>query len=296
MENHEGVSNFLETSLENKKPDEGADRRTFLKRTGLAGLAIAGASVLGGTTLSSIRTFAQLPPPGGSVKLSANDVAILNFALNLEYLEAEFYTVATTGKTISEIGIGVSGVGKEGPTLGGAKINFGNNTDYVGTTAQQIAKDEQQHVFLLRTLLGSQAIAKPEINLDALGLVNTIDAFLREARAFEDVGVSAYGGAAPLIQSHSVLQTAARIALTEGEHTGNLRLLVALFNVSTMKIDAQDILPPPSGTQLFSNTEGLTIIRTPSEVLAIVYGSNKQGTKSGGFFPDGVNGSINTVS
>lgn len=296
MEKNNGVSSFLETSLKDKESESGASRRTFLKKTGFTSLAIAGASVLGGATLSSISTLAQLPPPGSPVKLSANDLAILNFALNLEYLEAEFYTVATTGKTISEIGIGVSGVGNEGPTLGGAKINFGNNPDFVGTTAQQIAKDEQDHVVLLRTLLGSQAIAKPEINLDALGLVQTVDEFLAEARAFEDVGVSAYGGAAPLLQSKSVLQTAARIALTEGEHTGNLRLLVALFGVKTMPVDKQDILPPPSGTQLFSNTEGLTIIRTTSEVLAIVFANHAQGTKSGGFFPSGVNGTINTVS
>lgn len=294
MENSSGVS-FLDKYL-GKKEATGVDRRKFLKGTGLAGIGIAASSLLGSALVSSVPALAQLPGPGSSVTLSANDLAILNFALNLEYLEAEFYTKATTGETISQIGIGVSGVGKEGPTLGGAKINFGSNADFIGTTAQQIASDEQTHVKLLRDLLGSQAIAKPEINLDALGLASTIPDFLAEARAFEDVGVSAYGGAAPLIQSKSVLQIAARIALTEGEHTGNLRLLVAIFNVSTMMLDSQDILPPPSGSQLFSNTAGLTIIRTTSEVLAIVFANKAQGTKSGGFFPMGVNGTINTVS
>ncbi len=149
---------------------------------------------------------------------------------------------------------------------------------------------------LLRSLLGSEAIAKPKINLAALETVSTLKQFLALARAFEDVGVSAYGEAAPLIQSKSVLAIAARIALTEGEHTGELRLLVALNGVATMKVDAQDILPPPSGTEYFSNVTGLTTVRNTSEVLAIVYGKSTAGTKSGGFFPDGVNGPINTVA
>jgi hypothetical protein len=269
-------------------------RRSFLKNTGIAGLGVAGTALLGTAGLSAIPTAAS--GVGSPVTLSANDVAILNFALNLEYLEANFYTEATTGKSISEIGIPVTGVGRQGQVTGGQQVNFDGNPDNVMTIAQQIAEDEQQHVVLLRTLLGSKAIAQPEINLAALGTVSTLDEFLAEARAFEDVGVSAYGGAAPLIQSKTVLAIAARIALTEGEHTGNLRLLVALNRVPTMKVDAQDILPPPSGTEYFSNVNGLTIVRTTSEVLAILYGNGTPGTDSGGFFPNGVNGSINTVA
>ena len=37
------------------------------------------------------------------------EVDILNFALNLEYLEAEFYTYATTGKSITSFGIATKG-------------------------------------------------------------------------------------------------------------------------------------------------------------------------------------------
>lgn len=280
------------------------DRRRFLQKSGLAGIGIAGTALLGGTATILGESSASAHPP--SSPLSENDIAILNFALNLEYLEAEFYTKATTGKTLAEIGIPVGGVGDPGPTVGGTLVNFAEddgerNTDEnedacVRTVAQQIADDEQHHVLLLRSVLGDKAIAKPEINLNALGLVKNRSNFLREARAFEDVGVSAYGGAAPLIQSKTVLGAAARIALTEGEHTGLLRLLVALNDVRTTPLDGQDIVPPPSGKEYFSNNaEGLTIVRTPGEVLAIVFGSSKPGTKSGAFFPDGVNGFINTV-
>lgn len=283
-----------------------SNRRKFLKRAGFTGLGIAGSTFLGsaaGNLLSASPAAAQAA--SSTVTLSSNDINILNFALNLEYLEAEFYTKATTGKTIEQIGIPVSGVGRPGPTLGGAKVDFSESdhdsgVDYdepkVPSIAAEIAQDEQEHVILLRSVLGNHAIAKPEINLNALGQVSKLNTFLLEARAFEDVGVSAYGGAAPLIQSKMILAAAARIALTEGEHTGALRLLVALYRVPTFPLDRFDIVPPPSGPNYFSNNnQGLTVVRTPSEVLAIVYGSSKAGTNHGGFFPEGVNGAITTV-
>lgn len=285
-----------------------SDRRKFLKRAGFAGLGVAGSTFLGGAAGGLLSAYPAAAQEAGVQNfagvfgtLSATDTAVLNFALNLEYLEAEYYTKATTGKTLEEIGMPINGVGKTGPTLGGQKINF-TEIDKDGddpkllAIAQEIAKDEQEHVRFLRYALGDKAIAKPEINLNALGQVSNTSQFLLEARAFEDVGVSAYGGAAPLIQSKAVLCVAARIALTEGEHTGNLRLLVALYGVKTFPLDSQDIVPPPSGTEYFSNNyQGLTIVRTPSQVLAIVYGSSKPGTNHGGFFPQGVNGAITTV-
>src|ERR1700691_279482 len=77
------------------------------------------------------------------------------------------------------------------------------------TIAQQIAQDEQEHVQILRTALGDSVIARPKIDLAALGVITKRSPFLALARAFEDVGVSAYGGAAPLIQSKTILGRAA---------------------------------------------------------------------------------------
>lgn len=285
------------------QPQNVLNRRSFLERTSIAGLGIAGASLAGSTLFSSTKSVLAASP---QAPLSASDIAILQFALNLEYLEAEFYTFATTGKSITSLGIAVSGLGdSDDHTVGGEQVNFSptgweRNRDEeedapLKVIAQQIAKDEQEHVQILRTALGSNVIARPAIDLAALGEVENRTQFLALARAFEDVGVSAYGGAAPLIQSSAILAVAARIALTESEHTGALRLLVALNDVKTSPVDGQDIVPPPSGTEFFSNQGGLTIVRTPSQVLAILFGSSKPGTKKGGFFPEGVNGSINTV-
>lgn len=164
---------------------------------------------------------------------------------------------------------------------------------------EEITFDEQQHVMLLRSALGSAAIAKPAINLDALGTgFEGFLHFIAVARAFEDVGVSAYGGAAPLISSKDILATAARIALTEAYHAGSLRTLAAANKDPYLfPVDSQDILPPPGGKQYFTvNGQALSIVRTPGQVLAIVYHNTTSGASAGGFFPSGVNGNIDSVS
>jgi len=289
---------------------EGVNRRSFVKGVGFAGLGAAGATLLAGRLglvegLPGSQALGLTAPE--ALAATITDTDILNFALNLEYLEAEFYTVATTGTTIAQAGIGVDGMGNPGPTTGGQKVRLQPNdgdkdrddekTRKLSEIAEQVTRDEQTHVTLLRGALGSAAIAKPAINLDALGFgFRNFRQFLQLARAFEDVGVSAYGGAAPLITSKDILATAARIALTEALHSGTFRLLVAVNNVQTSPVDGLDILPPPSGTQYFEvDQQALAIVRTPSQVLAIVYGNGAAGTSGGGFFPNGVNGTITTV-
>jgi hypothetical protein len=225
----------------------------------------------------------------------AADSDILNFALNLEYLEAEFYTVATTGKRIAEVGIAVDGSGTSGATVGGAKVAL---DERVNTVALHVTADEQAHVTVLRQALGSQAIAKPAINLEALGIgFRTQAEFITLARAFEDVGVSAYGGAAPLISNPKILGVAAQIALTEGQHAGAFRLLLRDANIPVPQVDKLDVPPlgSPNGRLFQVDGNGLSTIRTASQVLAIVYGNPAAGTRSGGFFPAGVNGSIVSV-
>ena len=104
------------------------------------------------------------------------------------------------------------------------------------------------HVKLLREALGKYAIAKPAINLNALGIgFGSFEEFLILSRAFEDTGVSAYGGAAPLITSKEVLATAAKIAEVEALHSGNIRLQIAALGISVPALDAHDRVPPPAG-------------------------------------------------
>jgi hypothetical protein len=163
-------------------------------------------------------------------------------------------------------------------------------------TAQGLMLTEQYHVRFLRSALGSAAVAKPEINLDAIGKVTNYNLFIAASRALEQTGESAYLGAAPAITNKSYLTAAGEILIIEAEHVGNLRLFCDVYGVPTKAIDSHDILPPPSGDHMFTNnSQGLGVARTPSEVLAIVYGSSKTGTTRGGFFPKGLNGTINMV-
>ena len=102
-----------------------------------------------------------------------NEMDILNFALNLEYLEAEFYTYAVTGKSISSFGVGTKGGANGtnpttgGTTVGGKKVTFSD--ELTQNMVAQISADERAHVVLLRGALGSSAVAMPNIDLSALG-------------------------------------------------------------------------------------------------------------------------------
>lgn len=260
--------------------DSGVSRRNFAR------VLVGGVAGGGAVLLSREQELAAQ---------SLTDVDILNFALNLEYLEAEFYTVATTGQRIADIGIGVSGTGRAGDTVGGSQVAM---NDRQSTIARQIALDEQEHVRFLRGALGNAAIAKPAINLAALGVgFNNVNEFLTVARAFEDLGVSAYGGAASSISSRAILTSAVRIALTEAQHAGILRLLVSDAGISVPMVDGLDVPPlmSPGGRLFQVDGAGLSTIRTPSQVLAVAYASTDAGTRSGGFFPNGVNGTIVSV-
>ncbi|MGH9394277.1 MAG: ferritin-like domain-containing protein, partial [Terriglobales bacterium] len=254
-------------------------RRSFLKQSSIA----AGTA---GMLLATPILSTRLPAQASAAAVS--DVDILNFALNLEYLEAEFYTVATTGMTIEQLGIGINGTHAMGDTTGGQAVNF-TDPD-TAAVAKQIAADEQAHVKLVRKALGSAAVAKPAINLGALGVGFANQAqFLTLARIFEDTGVSAYAGAAPLIKSPEVLAIAARILGTEAEHTGSIRRQVIRQEIDGGGVPAVDDFDvvPDDGKEFSVNFQGLVFVRSPRQVLDIVFA--KAGASSGGFFPNGVN-------
>ncbi len=211
---------------------------------------------------------------GGAVNLLADPATpsptdVVQFALNLEYLEAEFYSIATTGETLEARGIDTSGTGQAGPTQTQyGKVAFANNQLFTSAVAMDIAADEIAHVKDLRAALlsnGTTPIAKPAINLDALAAAGASlaneSSFLVLGRIFEDIGLSAYAGGAPLLSGSPYLPTAAHITGVEGLHVANLRLLCA--------------------------------VRTPAEVLYLAYGM-RQGVTAGGFFPAGVNGKLKT--
>jgi serine-rich repeat adhesion-like glycoprotein len=126
----------------------------------------------------------------------SSDVDILNFALTLEYLEAKFYEEAKSrAKASGELK---------------SLVNL-------------LASDEKQHVEALTATikqLGGKPVAEPKFDFPYSGT----GGFLKLAQTFEDTGVSAYNGAAPMIKSKEVLAAAGGIVQVEARHAAAIRL------------------------------------------------------------------------
>ena len=253
------------------------NRRSFAKGIGMASVAgVAGSLLLGGS-MSKLAAQSAL-----------TDADILNFALNLEYLEAEFYLKSTWNTSLVGLGV-ISNSDTTGPTSGGQMVpNFGSQPP--AFIASALRTDEVEHVKFLRSALGSAAVKKPAINLDALGFgfANWVE-FVKVARILEDTGVSAYNGAAGLISNKTYLEAAARILGTEAEHSGAIRLLTIWYNVQSPAFDSSDIPPTQNTPFSVDPNMAMSISRTPQQVLNIVYGGKSGG---GGFFPNGLNGTV----
>ncbi|WP_419804243.1 ferritin-like domain-containing protein [Terriglobus sp.] len=285
------LMNHLETCGEgeisltaNRRASALRDRRGFLSTLGLAGAALGAGAMTGCSTDGPI----SLPGTTPSV------LDVLNFALNLEYLEASFYSYVTTGAGLPAADMG----GSPGTVTGGAKVTFTN--PIVASLANQLATHERQHVELLRasiTSIGGTPVAMPAINLAANGAVTNDATFLAAARQLESVGVSAYaGGAQYLVSSVTALNYAAQILHAEAQHAGFLRELCIVNGISSPAVDSLDQVPSLSKIFNTDATTGLNPVRTTSQVLQIVYGSvGTLGVTKGGFFPNGLNGAI-TIS
>ena len=282
-------------------------RRNLLQTAGMGALAFGTAAATG--------IAATVPARAAGV----TDADILNFALNLEYLEAEFYLRATTGHGLKPNEI--TGECPVGPTTGGSMVNF---TDHrLMLAAQDIAKDEHTHVTFLRAALGSAKVAKPQIDFAtsfttlarAAGIVGPTgvfnpfadqNSFLIGAYIFEDVGVTAYHGAAPLIVNKAYLSAAAGILAVEAYHAGEIRSLIqrspnAALAGYAAKVSAlraalsganDDMGPVVDGEFVIAPTDdnSIAFARTTTQVLNIVYGGGAASNHL--FFPFQMNGTI----
>jgi hypothetical protein len=221
-----------------KKLNHLFSRRSFL--AGAGGVAAAGTLAGCGNNNPSVTVTA----PATS---SYTDADVLNFALNLEYLEAQFYLYAATGKGLAASDT-TAGSASAFQTVG--TVTLGNAAQVAGlTTAQaqilnEIAYEEQEHVRFLRSALGTSAVAMPSIDLSFFGPLATaagytgatfnpfssFNFFLVGAFIFEDVGVTAYSGAAPLISAAGVtsgyLNAAAGILAVEAYHAAYIRTAI----------------------------------------------------------------------
>ena len=161
---------------------EGDSRSDFLRKSVVLGGALAG----GGALFAALAETAHAQSRG--------DVAILNFALTLEYLEAEFYKEAVARGRLS------------GDTRRFARV---------------VASHETTHVRTLKSVLGAQAVAKPRFNFR--GTTSNQDRFEATAQTLEDTGVRAYLGQAANIDSDSLLAAAGTILTVEARHAAWIR-------------------------------------------------------------------------
>jgi len=295
-------------------------RRSFLAGAGTA----AAASFIAGCSDSSPSTpTPPVTPPGTTI----TDADILNFALNLEYLEAEFYLRAATGNGLSSTDAGSSA----GSVTGGTQVNFSSTA--LAQYANEIAQDELNHVRFLRSAItsaGATPVSRPAIDFTnafsalaiAAGVVSaggtfnpfsSTNAFLIGAFVFEDVGVTAYSGAAPLISDKKILSAAAGIQAVEAYHAAEIRtLLVGLAAASNdqtyvdyaNKVSAlRGTLGGGNETTLSVNsivaadtTNAIGFARSTDQVLHIVYAAGAGVQTKGGFFPAGLNGKITATA
>jgi len=167
----------------------GTSRSDFLRKA-----AVGGGGLLGGSALLGGLAGKAVAAGTGN---KADDIKIGNFALTLEYLEAEFYVQAlrTAGLQPSRL--------------------------RVLTVA--VRNHELAHVKALKGILGSAAVAKPRFNFGAA--VRSVRAFHSTAIVLEDTGVAAYGGQVAAINSGSILSAAAQILAVEARHAAAFRQL-----------------------------------------------------------------------
>ena len=282
------------------------------------------------------------PTPTSTTTPAATDGDVLNFALNLEYLEAQFYSFAAfgTGLPDASTGPGTAATGTRGTVTGGAQVPFSDPV--VAQYAREIAADERAHVDFLRAAIGTTAVPQPNMNISgaadgaftaaarAAGLVGPTgvfnpyaddNSFLLGAYIFEDVGVTAYKGAATLLSNRTLLESAAGILAAEAYHAGLIRTVLyrkglatpSLIN-STIAISnlrdsldggidldqgvvnsATDVGGAPAGESNIvpADSNGIAFTRSVGQVLNIVYGT-RNSTVGGLFLPNGTNGYFRT--
>jgi hypothetical protein len=359
-DNDQSVLEVLEIAAKRRE-----ERRRFIKFAGGATVMAGGLTLLSACgdddddsptpTPSPTATPTPTPPTGTT---PPTEVDVLNFALQLEYLEANFYSYAAFGVGLdagSTTGAGTQGA-VQLPTGAGRPraVDFGGDTA-VQQYAREIAQDELSHIRFLRGAIGGAVTAQPAINISGdatgaftaaarsagvVGPTGTFDpyadanSFLLGAFLFADVGPTAYMGGVPLLTTAAVVEAAAGLHAVEAYHAGLIRTLLyrrgatlADLRTNAGRIsDARDTLDGTANTGLLNqggdrdqgltgnttstagnNTgtasnlvptdpNGIVFVRSPGQVLNIVYLTPGTTATSGGFFPAGVNGTIRSTA
>jgi hypothetical protein len=276
------------------------ERRNFFKA--VVGTAAVGAGAFAFASAAQAQTV--------------TDADVLNFALNLEYLEANFYYYAVFGTPIpatSTTGVGTPVLTTTLPVNAGARAVVFTDP-LVSQYAREIAADELAHVNFLRSALGAAAVAQPAIDVGitptgafssaarAAGLIgagteaaptffdpySTDENFLLGAFIFEDVGVTAYKGSAALLTNKTYIDAAAGILAAEAYHAAIIRttldqkgiatpsLRAATESISTARDSLDGTSDLDQGIAQTTTPIGLTSNIVPTNADALAFGRTAQ--------------------
>ncbi len=173
----------------------GDTRLGFLRKGAVAGgVALGGGAILG-ELISPALASAKGRPPSSFGK---GDIAILNFALTLEYLERAFYNEATANGKITD--------------------------PKTATFLKTVTRDERAHVAFLKKALGHKAVKEPKFNFH--GIPSDPAKFAATAYVLENTGVHAYLGQAGNIKTPAYLLAAASIVTIEARHSGAIGSII----------------------------------------------------------------------
>ena len=297
-------------------------RQRRIERRSVMKTAAVGAAAASVGSVGLARTASAQTAP-------TSDIAVFQFALNLEYLEAEYYLRGVTGQGLTSDQI-TGPIGTAGATVAPSTTLVPFQTAALAYYFIDIASEENAHVNFIRAALSGYGalIAKPAIDLEtsfntlaqAAGLGSTFNPFESELNfligsyIFEDVGVTAYAGAASALTVPANLTYAANILATEAYHSGAIRGFLSEIGagdvtdaISQVRTTLSQAINPSAGVDDYgtnaqgnafnfasSDVNAIAFRRTPQQVLNIVYGG---ASPTGGlFFPNGVNGTITTTT
>lgn len=172
---------------------KGMQRRQFLRYAGV------------GTAAVGLFAAEACKKDRGSytgVYLGTGDIGILNYAYALEQLEAAFYIQVVANAAF---------------------------TTQFSADEQSLITDVRNHEVLHREFfkaaLGANAIPSLAVNFSTINFASRASV-IASAKAFEDLGVSAYNGAGYLIQSPTYLLLAGKIVSVEARHAAYFRDLI----------------------------------------------------------------------